>query len=237
MAEPSKFPYFQYLPLPLLTIAWFAAQQWLQLQTWWVTVPWFYITGGVALFLAGMLWADLSNPGSRLLRWWRTQRCVFEVTAISTNHTWDDARREETERIEIWCLLRFLQNLDDPLLTIRAIGPLEVPAARQKTSVVLQERLGEVVKDATKRFSIGAVGVSRAVSQEDHAKAREEGRSMTPHPTRWASGSSIIPSSKNRVEITINNGHPFCSFVAFIDHSDDRLGRVLIIREDEGISF
>lgn len=233
---PRKgFPFREYLGPSIALVAsaaWFAAQQFLQFEPWWQKVPWGLITLGLIIFIAGNLYADLWNKDSQLRRWWRSKRCNFTIVAVSTNHTWDDAQRQGTERIEIWCLIRFLKRIDNPLLAVRVTSPLEIAEERRTTTLVINERLGEVLKDSEKRIILGTVGISRPVSHADQETARNQGRTLTPQPSKWGDNGSMIPGSKNLIEVSIDD-HSYKIFAQIIAENREDMQRVFLLTEDE----
>jgi hypothetical protein len=151
--DAPKFPYLN-LATPAGIVAAIFGKfivEWMSLSQWWQKLPW----AAIVLLLMGVgigqTWADLTNGNSQLLRWWRYRWRLFEIVSIGRDRT-DVAGHES---LELFCILKFVRNLANPLLTVRVVQSLA--QGRPRTTVVHQERLGEIVKDKNLRLRIGTV--------------------------------------------------------------------------------
>jgi hypothetical protein len=195
--EAPKFPLGNTVtPLGIVAaiVARFAGE-WITVADWWQNLPWVSIALLLAGVMIGQTWADLANLNSQLRRWWSYRARSFEITAIGRNRT-DVA---DNESIEIFCVLKFVRNLSNPLLTVRVVQLLA--RDQRRITVVHQERLGEVVKDKSLRLRLGTV--SKALPG---AKAAYHSIWGSELPTAELKHGqlSIVGGNKEIIEISVN---------------------------------
>jgi hypothetical protein len=242
--QRKRFPFREYLWAPGVIssfgIAWFAAQQWLQAQPWWVAVPWPWIIFGLFFFLAGTLHADLWNKNSQLRRWWRDRHCVFEVMAVSTNHTWNDASRYNTERVEIWCSLKFIRPQKKAALTVRVTSPLG--SHNPQTNLIINKSLGDIPKDFQQRVVLGNISISSPLPPEEIERRKSSGQHLGARHNVWGEAmglpdiaqgqTTMIPGSKNLIEISVGR-QTYSIFATLLNETREDQTRIFFLTEDD----
>lgn len=194
------------------------------------------------MFLLGTLHADLWNKNSQLKRWWRDLCRIFDVSAVSTRHIWDDSARYNTERVEIWCSIKFLKATRGSKLTVRVTSPLGT--ANPQTHLVINKSLGDVDRDFEYRFVIGSISIQGPLPQEEierrtsngmHLGARHDVWGDAPGTPDIAAGQiTMIPGSKNLIEINIGR-QTYRVFATLLNTQRVDQSRVFILTENDEI--
>lgn len=106
----------------------------------------------VRSFIAGALWADLSNPESALRARWRDWRRVFETRAAYIQEA-----VEPHAHYEIVLVFRVVRDLGPCRLTVRVIE-LTQPC---RTHLVHNEAFPLLHKDHERRLRVGSVAITK----------------------------------------------------------------------------
>lgn len=231
MRQRHPFPTWKYLAPGAPGVAafgFFACEQFFQQRSWWPDVPWLAFFVAAAVFIAGAAYADLLNPRSSLREWWRDWRRPAEINAVYPDHTWDDANRQGTERVDIWAVLRLERCLPGGVIRVRA-GILK--DWEKNCRVVASKPLDGVAAQQEVRMRLGSVAIGGA----RHSLWGEELGSKDLPPSK-----SSILRGDSKIEISIENGkgrqiQTYAIFVRRNDPARVDTAHICLLTEDEGL--
>lgn len=202
-----------------LAVIGYTLQEHLAHLRWWPKVQWAKITLWVFLVWCGYAYGEIFNPHSDFRTALREWRSNFDVVSVVSAH-----KNGANERVEVWCTIKFLEDIESPRLVVRVKLLLGDPpgSRRSETKVVGRLQLRNVVKDETYRFQLIDLPISKP--------------GWTPRHSAWVpkfgKGHTVVGNSKNIVEVSVN-GFSRQFYVERIDHTHVDLGRIFVLIKPE----
>jgi hypothetical protein len=197
-----------------------AFETWADKQSWWLTLPFGWIT---VVFLAigfGALIEDLSNPNSAIRHSWREWRKIFNVVVVHATHESNNS----FERIDLVCRIKFTKAVDNATLTIRVVTPT---VSKIFTHIAYQEELNKIPADFEKQLRFGNIAITRPGQPARHSiwgdRLGSENIEATQKP--------MIGGTISTVEISINH-QTYRIYAHVLDPSREESGRIFLLSQD-----
>jgi hypothetical protein len=187
-----KATYFAFPAAAIPEVGKSMLERWAEQHEWWQTLPFGWLTVVIVAFGVGVVIQDLVNEKSALRHNWREWRRIFDVLTVHASHV----EKDNKERVDIFCRLKFRKTIDEALLTVRVIVPL--PYREADVKLIHREKVS-VAAEGEKTLRLGNIAIATA------------GQDFTCHSV-WgdaiggrdiAPGQYPIYASRNIIEISI----------------------------------
>ena len=234
-----RFPRLEFLIGPTGAVApqatKYLMEQHFQQSDFWKDLPFGWVSLLFLSFWLGTVVKELRDPKSWIRHNILEFRKVFDVESVSTTHKWDDADRWGTERVEVWCSIKFLKDLDDPSLTLRVTSWLGSQSAT--THLIFNESMGQIKRDQVKRIVLGSLAVTNATPPERRSESIGARHSIwgpvIGTPTLHE-GQVTIASGRSMIDLTIAS-QSYRVFADVLDHSREDSRRIYLVTEDSKV--